>query len=188
VNKNDFEQRLATNSKYVRILRVIDRITEWEGMIFSSFLLVATIQICYELVLRYFFNAPTLWGLEMSLYVCSITYLMSGAYTEYHNAHIKVDLFYNRWSLRTQAIFDLALADMLRFLFSGTLVWFSAEWFWDAWANSLTSGTAWDPPIWPMRLAIFVGSCFLLLAGINTFVRDLVNAFKKRPSGQAPEN
>lgn len=167
-------------SERVSILRVIDRIIEWEGKAFSLLILAAMFQVCYELILRYFFNAPTKWGLEMTLYLCATTYLMSGAYAELHNAHIKVDLFYNRWSRRTQAVFDISLAAVMRFVFSGSLVWFSASWFWESVTDKLTSGTIWDVPIWPMRLAILVGASFMLLAGISTFVRDLRIAVQKR--------
>ena len=112
--------------------------------------MIATFQDCYELVLRYAINAPTQWGLEMTLYLCATTYIMAGAYAERLNAHIKVDVIYNRWSPRGQALFDLIVSGSLFFFFCGLLVWHSAVWFWDGVSQGLTSGTAWDPVVWPM--------------------------------------
>jgi len=90
----NFEASTAKPSRITAILQGIDKISDWEGKIFSFLIVVATIQVCFELILRYVFNAPTTWGLEMTLYLCSTTYVMSGAYAERYNAHIKVDIFY----------------------------------------------------------------------------------------------
>lgn len=166
----------ATNSRILSLLRVIDAICEWLGKLFSFLIVIATFQVCYELVRRYFFNSPTTWGLEMTLYLCSTTYVMAGAYAERFDAHIKVDIFYNLWSKRIQGIFDLVITDVLLFFFCGLLVWHSAAWFLEAAKQGLTSGTIWDPPIWPMRLVILVGATGLLIAAIGKFVRDFMKA------------
>ena len=171
----------AKPTRTAAILNGIDRISEWEGKIFSFLIVVATIQVCFELILRYVFNAPTTWGLEMTLYLCSTTYVMSGAYAERYNAHIKVDIFYNRWSPRTRAFFDLMVTDTLLMFFCTVLTWQSALWFWEAVSQGLTSGTIWDPPIWPMRLVILIGAFFLLLAAFGKSVRDLLVVIKAQP-------
>jgi TRAP-type mannitol/chloroaromatic compound transport system permease small subunit len=162
------------------VLRIIDHISEWEGKIFSFLVVVATLQICYELVLRYVFNAPTTWGLDMTLYLCSTTYIMAGAYAMRYDAHIRIDVFYTRWSPRTQAFCDLFFADVLFFIFCGLLVWHSGAWFWEALTDKLTAGTIWDPPIWPMRLVILVGALFLLISGIGKFITHLVTVIQKK--------
>jgi len=167
------EKSGGIDSGVTTFLRTIDRISEWEGKIFSFFIVVATLQVCYELVLRYVFNSPTTWGLELTLYLCSTTYVMSGAYAERLDAHIKVDLFYNRWSTLTRTVVDLFLTDTLLLIFCGVLVWYGGSWFWEAVTQHLTSGTIWDPPIWPMRLVILVGAVFLSLSAVGKFVRDL---------------
>jgi len=176
---SNIEASAVKPSRVSAILNTIDRISEWEGKLFSFLIVVATIQVCFELVLRYVFNAPTTWGLEMTLYLCSTTYVMAGAYAERYNAHIKVDIFYSRWSLRTRAFFDLIVTDSLLMFFCIVLTWQSALWFWEAVSQGLTSGTIWDPPIWPMRLIILTGALFLLLAAFGKSMRDLLLVLKK---------
>ena len=178
-DQSSFKASVAKPSEDIALLRTIDKISEWEGKIVSFLIVAATIQVCFELVLRYVFNAPTTWGLEMTLYLCSTTYVMSGAYAERYNAHIKVDIFYNRWRPQTQAFFDLFVTDTLLMFFCIVLAWQSAVWFWEAVSQGLTSGTIWDPPIWPMRLVILVGAVFLLLAAFGKSVRDLLLVIKK---------
>lgn len=172
-DQKKIEKLDVIHSRFMTITRIIDRIGEREGKITSFLIAVAAFQICYELILRYGFNSPTVWGLDTTIYLCGTTYIMSGAYAEHLNAHIKVDVFYDRWSLRTQAFVDLVITDMLLFFFCGALTYQSAIWFWEAVAQGSTSGTIWDLPIWPMRLVLFIGAFFMLLSGFGKFLHDL---------------
>ncbi|GAB4255686.1 MAG: TRAP transporter small permease subunit [Deferrisomatales bacterium] len=162
------------------LARVIDQINEWQGRIFSGLLIIATLQVCYELVMRYFFNAPTTWGLEMTIYLCSATYVMAGAYAHKHNAHLKVDLLHGRLSKRTMARIDVFVSQPIFFFFALVLVWQSGAWTLESVERGTTSGTLWDPPIWPMRLSVFVAACLLLLQGVANLTRDLLDAFARR--------
>ena len=169
------------DSKWVQsLVKVLNAITDWQGRIFSWTILLAIIQVCYELVMRYFFNSPSSWGLEMTTYLCAVAYLMAGAYAEYHNAHIRVDIFYIQWSTRTRAFVDLFLTDVLLLLVCSVLIWQGWLWFWKAWSMQLTSGTIWDPPIWPMRLAIVLGSFFFFVAGLARALQDAYTLFTGR--------
>lgn len=154
----------------------LDLLIQWQGRIVSLLILIATLQICYELIMRYLFNSPTVWGLELTVYLCGTTYVMAGAYAQRYGAHIRVDVFYNNWPPRTRAWFDLLVADMFLFFFSGMLLWHGSFWFWESVTQGLTSGTIWDPIIWPMRLVIVLGALMLFLSGIPKFIRDLIHA------------
>ncbi|MCG8376635.1 MAG: TRAP transporter small permease subunit [Chlorobiales bacterium] len=160
-----------------KLIGFIERLSLRQGEIFSFLLVVATLQICYELTLRYAFNAPTLWGQEMTIYLCAVAYVMAGAYAHKLDAHIKVDLLYLRWSPRTRARVDICVAHLFFFFFCGVLVWQSGLWAWKSIVRGLTSGSAWDPPIWPLRVLLFLGSLTLLLQGLAKFLCDLRNAF-----------
>lgn len=163
-----------------RLLQAIDRLSENEGKIFSVLLVVATIQICFELTLRYVFNSPTDWGLELTEFFCATTYVMSGAYAYQQDSHIRVDILYIRWSRRKRAVMDLFFTDVAFFFFCGVLVWQSGLWAWGSIVNGITSGSVWDPPVWPMRVVLFAGSLTLLLQGFVKFVRDLRAAIEGR--------
>ena len=160
------------------ILSIIDGVNLWEGKVFSFLIVVAALQVCYELILRYAFNSPTIWGLEMTLYLCGIAYMMSGAYADRLNSHIRVDVFYGSWSKVTRARIDLVITDSIFLFFTTVLVWQSGLWFWEAVDQGLTSGTIWDPPIWPMRFAILLGAFFLFLSSIGRYIRDFLTALR----------
>lgn len=163
-----------------RVLRFIDNLSELQGKVFSFLIFVATLQICYELTRRYAFNAPTSWGLELTEYLCAVTYIMGGAYAHRFDAHIRVDILYMHWSPRTKALVDIFVTNVFFFFFVGVLVWQSSIWTLEALERHATSGTVWDPPVWPMRLSLFLGAVFLALQGIAKLIRDIYTAFGKR--------
>jgi TRAP-type mannitol/chloroaromatic compound transport system permease small subunit len=158
-----------------RVLSKIDWFNENTGKLFSFLILIATVQICFELTLRYVFNRPTIWGIEMSIYLCAATYVIGGAYAHRFDSHIRVDVFYMHLSPRMRTLFDFLITDLLFFFFCSVLVIQSGSWAWDSITKGLTSGTIWDPPIWPMRSVLFLGSLMLLMQGVAKFLRDLMS-------------
>ena len=154
-------------------LSVIDSMSQWSGKIFSFLVLAAALVVTYEVVMRYAFNAPTVWGLDMTIFLCGATYVMAGAYAHYHNAHVKIEALYGRWTPRTRAIVDLLVTAPLFFGVCGVLVWVGAGWTWEAVVKGTTYYTEWHAPIWPMRLLIPLAAFLLLLQGLAKFIRDL---------------
>ena len=157
----------------MKVLNGIDKINEWAGKLFSYAFLAATIVVVYSVVMRYFLNRPTSWGLELTIYLCGVTYLMGGPYAELANAHIRIDSLYNRFSPRGRLLIDLCLTAPLLFFFCVVLIWFSWEWAWQALVTGERSMTEWNPIIWPMRVLIPVSTFLLLLQAIARFIRNL---------------
>lgn len=152
-------------------LSIIDSLSEWSGKIFSFLVVAATAVVAYEVMMRYVFDAPTVWGLELTIFLCGATYMMAGAYTHLYDAHVKVDVLYMRWTPRVRAIVDLVTA-LFFFMGIGLLFWVGLVWTGKAIVGGTTSGSVWDPIIWPMRLLIPLGSFLLLLQGLAKFIRD----------------
>jgi len=154
-------------------LSVIDSMSEWSGKIFSFLVLAAVLVVAHEVVMRYVFNAPTIWGLDLTIFLCGATYVMAGAYAHHLNAHVKIEALYGRWTPRTRAMVDLLVTAPLFFGFCGVLVWVGAEWTWEAIVGKIAYYTEWHAPIWPMRLIITLAAFLLLLQGLAKFIRDL---------------
>ncbi|MDP2931473.1 MAG: TRAP transporter small permease subunit, partial [Chloroflexota bacterium] len=143
----------------------------WSGKVFSFLILAATVVVVYEVIMRYVFNAPTIWGLELTIYLCGATYILGGAYAQLYDAHIRVDVLYMHWSTRTKAMVNLITLPI--FIFGvGLLVWLGADWTISTMLRGETSGSQWSPLIWPMRATMSLGSLLLLLQGLAKAIRD----------------
>jgi len=76
-------------------------------------------------VLRYAFGTSYIWLQESVLYTNATLFMLAIAYTFLVDQHVRVDLFYARWSARTRALADL-LGILLAVLpFCGLVIWAS---------------------------------------------------------------
>ena len=154
-----------------RFLSIVNNISIWSAKGFSVLILVMTAVVVLEVILRYGFNSPTVWGIELVSYISAYVYLIGGAYVLYLNEHVRVDVIYARLRPRTRAIIDL-FTSLVFFAFCAVLIWKGGEWMWEALIGGKTSGTPWDILVFPRRLAIPLAASLLFLQGVVKFIRD----------------
>jgi len=154
------------------VVNGIDSISKWTGRIIGYFIILMMLVLLYEVFFRYVLDNPTNWAHETSLYLFGSYFMLLGGYALYSRAHISMDLLYGRWSPRTKAIVDVITA-LLFFFFIGGLFYYGAEYAWDAVTRQQSSGTAWNPPLYPFKLMIPISAFLLLLSGAAKFIRDL---------------
>ena len=158
-------------------LSIIDSISEWSAKSTAFLVAAATVVVTHEVVLRYGFDAPTRWGLELTIFLCGAFYIMGYAYIHSLQEDVRVDVIYVRLTPRIRAIINLVTIPLLA-IFFGTLLWAGAEWMWAAVIKGYTSGSLWNPPIWPMRLIIPLGAFIMLLQASANFIRNFNIAVK----------
>ena len=66
-------------------------------------------------------------------------------------------------------------------VYVGALVWVGSEMAWSSFLQSEGTGTPWNPPIWPVKMAIPIAGLLLLLQGIANLVRELGIVPETRP-------
>ena len=157
-----------------RVLLWIDRLNAFIGQAFGWSILALTLTVCYEVVARYFFGAPTTWAFDASYMLYGTLFMMAGAYTLSRNAHVRGDFLYRNWSQRRQAWMDLVL--YLLFFFPGIVALIVAgtieadqSWMTDERTNSPAT-----VPLYPFKTLIPVVGVLMLLQGIVEFVRCLI--------------
>ena len=70
----------------------VDATTRVLGEKTSFVFLVAVALTFYEVVLRYFFNAPTTWVHEISIALTAAAFIIAGSYTLQRRDHIRISL------------------------------------------------------------------------------------------------
>ncbi len=168
--------------KFERFLSVIDLINGWVGRIVGHLLILMMFVMSYEVIMRYIFNRPTLWAMEMNQYLFLILIALGGGHVLLNRGHISVDIFYGRFGERTRAIFDL-LTSPLFFLFIIVLIWQSLDVAIESSQFREHSEMA-DIPVYPVRIILVVGAFLMVLQGFAKFARDLAKAVVKRSSTQ----
>ncbi|MFC1860917.1 TRAP transporter small permease subunit [Chloroflexota bacterium] len=158
-------------------LKIIDKISDRLGKVVSFFIITIALIIGYEVVSRYIFNSPTLWAHETSLMFFAAFATLGGAYALLNRSHVNMDLIYGRLSVRTKAILDVITFFLFAF-FCGVLIWTSGKTALKSLLMLEHASTNWEPPIYPFKLLLPVGTFFLLLQGIAKFIRD-INILRK---------
>jgi TRAP-type mannitol/chloroaromatic compound transport system permease small subunit len=144
----------------------------WSGKLFSFLVWPMILVIACEIIARYLFNLPTIWASETVTYLCGIYGVVGGAYTLRFRGHVNVDIIYARLSTRQKATVDL-ITSLLFFFFFGVLLWTGIILAWDSVEIMETSGTAWSPPIYPVKIIVPLGAILMLLQGVSDFIRNL---------------
>lgn len=151
-------------------------------LIFVIFLL-----LIFEVVMRYIFSAPTSWTNELGQMLFGLYVVLAGGYVMAHRGHVNVDLLYSAFPRRVQAGVDIFTSCMF-FLFTAALLYFGSSMAWESVQSMETSYSAWNPPIWPIKLAIPIGTVLLLLQGIAKLLEDIVVAFALEPIEDVPSS
>ena len=162
-----------------KILKAIDSISIYQGYVMAISLLILIFLVVFEVAMRYVFNAPTLWGTELQLFIYSGILLLTTAFTLQRGMHARVDLMVNFLSPHTQEI--VALFTYLVFFLPFTLIIFikGTTFAADSWKILETSvWSGWQPPLYPIKTIIPIAFFMLLLQGIAETIRHAMAIFK----------
>ncbi|MBY4678024.1 TRAP transporter small permease subunit [Marinobacterium arenosum] len=117
-----------------------------------SLLFIFTVAISFfEILMRYLFNAPTIWVHESAAFIGGSLFVIGGAYALANNKHVRVVLIYDQVSPRVRCYLDL-FHGLAGLLFTGMLAYGAWMMTSNAWLSPLgdlrleTSGSAWNPP------------------------------------------
>jgi len=160
-------------------LHVIDSISDWLGKIGSFIIVVIILAISWEVVSRYILNQPTLWAHEIAHYSFGVYYVLGAAYAYLYQAHVKMDILYDRFPRRTRAVVDLVITPLLLFSFFGVLLWKGTIMAWKSCAVLETSGSVFNMPIYLFKVVIPIGASLMLLQGVSKFIRDLMSQLRR---------
>jgi TRAP-type mannitol/chloroaromatic compound transport system permease small subunit len=160
-------------------LLIIDKINEWVAKIMSWAVLLIIGATVYEVVMRYVFNAPTIWVFEFNYLLHGPYFLLVGAFTLAVRGHVNVDIFYGRLSGRAKAVMDLITAPVF-FFFVISMFIYGGRFAMNSFSFRETLSSAWAPPIYPIKMVIPVAAALIILQGAAKFIRDFYTAVTGR--------
>jgi TRAP-type mannitol/chloroaromatic compound transport system permease small subunit len=167
----DIDQRSGTLD---RVLTVIETVSTATGWLAGWLIVPMTLAVSYEVAARYAFNAPTAWAYDITYMLFGAQFMLAAAYTLLRGAHIRTDVFYERWSPRTRATVDAV--SYILFFFPGMLfiLYASGAEAWQAWViGERSDWTPWRPVIYPLKAMIPLSTALLLLQGFAELLKCL---------------
>ncbi|UOM36194.1 TRAP transporter small permease subunit [Acuticoccus sp. I52.16.1] len=126
----------------------------------------------YEVVMRYFFERPTLWVNEMSLWIGGFIYLLSGLYVLQQRGHIRITLLYDSVPRNVQRLFDV-ISTICIVIFGAMVIHGGMNEAVQKYGRWETFGTAWDPPIpATMKPAIIIVAALIMCQAVANLIAD----------------
>ncbi|MEM6650128.1 MAG: TRAP transporter small permease subunit [Pseudomonadota bacterium] len=88
-----------------------------------------------SLVGRNIFGVSFIWLQESAIYFFALSFLLAGGAVLLANAHVRVDVFYARWSPKTQALIDLVGLYLFVFPVCGLIITAAAPYVLQSWST-----------------------------------------------------
>ena len=153
-------------------LKTIDAVNDRVGNLLSYFLFFFFALLFMEVLLRYFFNSPTVWANELAQMLFGAYAILAGGYILRYGGHVNVDILYSRLSRKSKAGLDI-FTSILFFLFCGMLLIYGGSLAWDSLTRFEHSQSAWNPPLYPAKLMIPLAALLLMLQGLAKLIQDI---------------
>ncbi|OPX55506.1 TRAP-type mannitol/chloroaromatic compound transport system, small permease component [Oceanospirillum multiglobuliferum] len=129
--------------------------------------------VVFEVVARYFFDSPTIWAYDLSLFMFGYISALSGAYAQQKRAHINVDILYNHVRPKVRSIFNI-LSFSIALIFALIIIYMSIDKFYEAIEFNYRRQSEWAPHMHHFWVMMVVACGLLSLQLISDI---LLNAY-----------
>jgi TRAP-type mannitol/chloroaromatic compound transport system permease small subunit len=143
------------------------------GEIAALLIIPLTVVVIYEVIMRYVFDAPTIWGFELTTFVYGVHYMLGLAYTQAYGGHVKVDVVTTRFPSKKQAAINIFTSLVIFMPVMTALTIWSFKYAIASTAELERNSTSWAPPIYPFKLIMAISFLFLLLQGISDLLQNI---------------
>jgi len=161
-------------------IKLINGINEWIGKLFCWTIVVLVFITVMEVVLRRFFNSPTIWSFEVSLQLYGFYFMILAAHTLLHGNHVSIDIIYNILSVRTRLILDIIGYLIFFFPFTFILLWKGFGFAKMSWESLETSWSVFQPPLYMIKTVIPLTAFLLIMQGIAIFIQTIYMLVKRK--------
>ena len=129
-------------------------------MLFAIGIVASMLILINEVLLRYFFNAPTIWAHETTIFLCGAAFLYGGLYCTARDRHIRVVLIYDTLPPPLRRVLDVVISLICMvastfFAYASWLMVQKAAFRPDGSFRLERSGSAWDP-VFPGLIKVFL--------------------------------
>lgn len=155
-----------------RLANRMEQFIDWSGRVVSWCVLAMVLLTFLVVVLRYAFDSGWIALQESVSYLHSMVFLLGAAYTLKHDAHVRVDIFYSRFSERTKAWVELLGHLFILIPVMLFIAWISWPYISDAWAVKESSRDAGGlPGVYLLKSLILLMAGLLIIQSVVLILR-----------------
>ncbi|MEM9342021.1 MAG: TRAP transporter small permease subunit [Pseudomonadota bacterium] len=174
-------------------IAVIDRLNYGVGRVIMYGIFAMMAVLLWSTISK-FSDRPSLWTLEVAQFAMITYFFLGGPYAIQMGSHVRMDLFYDNWSVKKKAAVDAVMVFCLMF-YLGVLLWgglsstayslghFGSNpigFFVDLATGEKETGTLersrtiWRPYLWPIKTIMCLGILLMLLQALSELCKDIL--------------
>lgn len=158
----------------------INTLNEWVGKAVSWLFLALIASVCIDLFARFFTGRSTDWAFDINYMLYGTNFMLAGAYTLKHNAHVRVDVINLKFSPRVRASLECVFYLLIMFPLCSFMLY--ATWLDFVSAvqmKEVSIVSSWHPPVYYYKAVMPLTFALLILQSIANFIPNLVVAVKR---------
>ena len=154
---------------------MIGRIVDAVGAVLAVLLVLMVLNVSYDVMMRYIFQASSVGMQEMEWHLFSIVILFGVGVALRHESHIRVDFIFDRMPARRKAAVNIfgtlfMLMPMALLIFFGSFGFVN-----DAWVtNEISEDPGGLPYRWIIKSMIPISMAFLMLSSVGYVIKNIL--------------
>ncbi|MCH6267563.1 TRAP transporter small permease subunit [Neobacillus citreus] len=162
----------VVNKSIRKTIRSINYINEKMYIVIGVIIVFLSFMIFYDVLARYFFHKPTSFGFDTSIWLTVVMAFVGGGYSQLKNEHVRVDIFYEKFSDKGKSIVDL-FTHLFIFLTVIPLVWWGGSHVLKLFEQGTVATSGLNISLWIKFLIVPFGGTLLGLQAFVTFYKDI---------------
>jgi TRAP-type C4-dicarboxylate transport system permease small subunit len=135
---------------FARTVTAVNKLLFWLA---AALMAIIVPSMMAEVISRYVFNAPTVWGMELAVLTFGPYFLLGGPYLLHVGGHVNMDLLHARMSPPLRRAMDI-MNQLVVLFFCAVLLYYAVPLVLQSIEYRETTFSAWNPPIWPIKIAV----------------------------------
>ena len=158
----------------LRLEHFFDRFSDLMGWIAGILNLLMLFNVFYDSIMRYFFSSGSIALQEMEWHLIAMVFLFGIAYALKEDGHVRVDVFYDRYSPRLKAMVNIGGTALLLLPLSVLVIEGSVWYVQEAYNSGEISGDPGGLPYrWLIKLVIPASFVFLIVSATGFVIRNI---------------
>ncbi|OHD28333.1 MAG: C4-dicarboxylate ABC transporter permease [Spirochaetes bacterium GWB1_59_5] len=155
-------------------VKYIDATSRLVGKVVMYLIFVMMGILLYDTISRTVFGKPNIWAVELTQFIMAAYYLLGGGFTLLIGGHVRMDLFYSRWSKKGKVIADIITFIPL-FIYMIILLWGGIQGIQYAIEFKQVTYSAWGPQVTPIKFFMVAGLALMFLQIISELIKDIAD-------------
>jgi len=158
----------------LKLEKITDKIIDFVGLLTAILLILMILNVAYDVFARYIFHNSSIAMQELEWHLFAVIMLYGTGYALKHNAHVRVDFLYDRFSPKTKAWINILGTIFFLLPLAVLVIYGSYEFVMDSYTtNEISQDPGGLPYRWIIKAQIPFAFIFLIFCAFNFILHNI---------------